>query len=355
MFLGVQHIKILLIGSPAFEYHYIYLNISHLFRFKQLQQLWIFGSQNIKTSLSFSGLNKTESRMLPLKHVHFYVHVRSKDKFAFYQLCPYLETLDAQFNLELKYGFETLEALKDKPLRSFSGRRYPMQSMQMTSTLTTLDVDDFSHNFNETCEYMDFSYCNLQIVKGNFFSVCPRLKLLDLSHNQLMAEYQDTNYQKTYSSWIALVLFHPLLEVFDISNQIYVYLDSDIINKRYKRSNIFAEKKVNINLILSDSTQGQEYRCNFTEQLINQRIPCEFLPNISSIFPPPKQCMGGSSPIMLPVAPNLHRVDLNSFSFSTDTWGSEKYNKILCLRSNSLKSVDVSRGKFYNSIYFEEI
>ena len=82
---------------------------------------------------------------------------------------------------------EVLKAIPSKHLRSISVRN-PERGSPSDISQRVLDLSQFSATKGNACEYLDLSYNNLVFVYQSLKHIvfCQSLKLLDLSHNNLM-------------------------------------------------------------------------------------------------------------------------------------------------------------------------
>ena len=334
------------------------INVSGLFRFKQLQHLWL---EDVNQEFySFNGFDSISihNTSLPIQHLHLYFRA---DIAWLLKFCPYLKTLDMLNN---DYLFSpgrilTVQDLRGKPLQILKNQEFKVLSQNFFRP-TELDFDRFGTSFADTLEYLDFSYCHISIVTGNIFTAFPNLKLLDLSHNQLAIEQATSDQDLSFINVIILAMMvHPQLEVLHFSHQISPEI-SDVTHDRSKRTVFFNQHKYkfDFNLLFGDGQAATKYRQNLVYLLFNVQLPVLLMPSIHDLINASRpQCdpYGMQIPLQLPTAPNMKRLNFGATTQAINSYYIQQGSKeefTLCFKSKNIKSLDFSRTNFLYSVYF---
>ena len=264
IFLGIQSLKLYLTEEFTFQIVYPTLNLSSVARFTSLEHLWLL--QKNRQNVDIVGCNN-DVTPFQVRHLHLYTNNWCENLVALLPCFPRLETLDLKFNdnfFDVNCNPFVLWPSKIN-LRFMASREFPVTSVEYLSGLRVLDFHRFIHSFVKSCEYFDFSNNNFHYVTGNLFEAFPSLRLIDLSNNHFgfkQINQLDETFINPIFSWLA---FHKHLEIVNLSNQVETR-----ISTRRKRSFPIRKTPININLLFSDSQQGQEYRSNLTQLLFRE-------------------------------------------------------------------------------------
>ena len=235
-----------------------------LLRFENLEHLWI---KTHDLSLGFNDHNVT----LPVKHLHLFGtwHLYPRSFPVIESVFTQLETFHVDYFFTDVYNLTFNEILQNQltvPLRAIS---FHLSQLSVSSSI--LDLSMLSSIQRETCEYLDFSRNRFfAVAYGECISInCPKLKLLDLSYNQLFKQFSiDYGYIAYSLALDDFALFTASikeLQILNLSNQINTDKTVPYLRKSCRKLRLLnREQNVTISAIANrtDMTQHGLRRLN---------------------------------------------------------------------------------------------
>ena len=356
----VQHLSIFIDEVAEPDSIVKQINLTSLARFTSLEHLWLSDRNRMIFCLAGIDANVT----LPVKHLHFYLGTQCNVLVDFLAPFKHLQTLDVRRNggvPSVSCFADVLKAVKASPIRAFTGQKHPIRMGDRRSQRGVLDMKHFSTYFNDTCEYLDFSHSHLFSIRRGAFTACPKLKLIDLSHNRLLLRELDG-----LSPFLALSIFHPTLEVVNIAHQVSLddrrrrrATSGDCVAQFHdaETGNLFDMSCMGDAVLLQalqETDMGNKMRCNISNCNFAEDIPCSLMPSATQLLSRSGNCRINGFNLRIPIAPNLRRLNFSFVSKDANTVITGFSNQ-LCLINNKLSSMDSSGTKAFRSPTFKTL
>ena len=261
-----------------------------------LESLWIIPEKVINTIRFYPvkiHFPENTTNNATLTKLHINVPIKSehtKSLFPFIQSLNTLNVLDLGFTAEMNSKTllsKVIEGLEGKQLIALSLKGFQQVSLVLKGFSDILNVTQLLWPLrNCPLQYLDLSHNGLVFMIPGIYSVTKNLRILDVSHNNMVA---DTN----TAMWLELLL-HPMIEILHINNQGYPgQLTRSLYKTGHSVSNLQTNVLENIEQcmhklnISAKELHVKKYFCQIIYCLNPQYfagIPCAVLPSYNEVI-----------------------------------------------------------------------